>query len=77
MGSRHGALEDQGFRGDLATYNALLKAAMRAADAGAADAALAALRAARLAGDEITLNTAVKAFAYAGRLDRALQARLP
>jgi len=75
MGSRHGALEDQGFRGDLATYNALLKAAMRAADAG--DAALAALRAARLAGDEITLNTAVKAFAYAGRLDRALQARLP
>ena len=60
---------------DLVTHNTRLKAAMRAADARAAEAVLADLRAAGMVGDEYTWNTAVKAFSYAGEPGRALAVR--
>ena len=58
---------------DLVTFNTLLKGCMRSADAAGAEVLLKDLSAAGLKGDEYTWNTAVKCFAYAGDLGRALR----
>ena len=64
-GNRLEVLQREGFKGDLVTYNTLLKACMRAHDGRQAEAVHRAMMAAGIKGDEVTYNTLVKALAYA------------
>jgi len=71
---RFGALQREGFVGDLVTYNTLLKACMRARDGCQAEAVHRAMLAAGVKGDEVTYNSLVKALAYAAEDARSAAA---
>ncbi|KAK9828805.1 hypothetical protein WJX72_002164 [[Myrmecia] bisecta] len=72
---RYQQMKAAGFVGDQVTFNTLLKACMRCADADAAERVYQEMRGLGIQGDEFTYNTLIKACSYAGDLPRALAVR--